>query len=101
MTAITDSETQSDLKQDYDKLREDMRELKADLRVLLGDTVAIGRQRAEQGQEKLSQELQDARQVGRHAFAMLKEEIEGHPVGTLGAAFLAGIVAGFFLPKRG
>jgi ElaB/YqjD/DUF883 family membrane-anchored ribosome-binding protein len=71
------------------------------LRGLLKDAKAVGHDRLEQVQDRLSEEVQAARQMGQDTVETLREEIKDHPWGTLAMAFCAGILAGSFFSKRG
>lgn len=103
MSATLTAEPQNavDLKRDLESLRKDVRELKADIRGLFQDSMAFGREKVGQSRERLSEEMQTAREKGRETWDLIKGEMEDHPLGTLAVAFLAGVVAGFFFPKRG
>lgn len=93
-----------DLKEELGQLRQDMGNVLSAVKNIGQGTARTARSKAEREldemMEKLNQAYISARKTGEQATESSRNEIENHPVASMGVAFVVGLVAGKLFSQK-
>lgn len=93
-----------DLKEELGQLRQDMGNVLSAVKKIGQGTANTAKSKAEKEldemMEKLNQAYISARKTGEGAVQSSRNEIESHPVASMGIAFVVGLVAGKLFSQK-